>query len=113
MPKKRMPMDPDAEKAMKEGRLKGSAAVAIAKLSQEQQAAAIAKAPEGKKIRAPKKSRPAPGVSDVRKAALALVASVPENELEDGAKDNWLAVNRKLLKLVEAVNVPETEAKEE
>jgi hypothetical protein len=98
-------LSPEAEKAMKEGRLKGSAAVAIAKLSQEQQKAAISKAADGKKITAPKKVKPA-GVSDIRKAALDLVASVTEMEL-DSKENDWLAVNRKLfMKLVEAVNVP-------
>lgn len=98
-------LSPEAEQAMKDGRLKGSAAVAIAKLSQDQQKAAISKAKDGK-IAAPKKAKPVPGVSEIRKAALALVASITEAEL-DSKENNWLAVNRKLfMKLVEAVNVP-------
>jgi hypothetical protein len=99
-------LSPEAEQAMKDGRLKGSAAVAIAKLSQEQQKAAISKTAEGKKISAPKKAPKEIGVSTIRKAALDLVASVTEAEL-DSKENDWVAVSRKLfLKLVEAVNVP-------
>jgi hypothetical protein len=101
-------LSPEAEQAMKDGRLKGSAAVSIAKLSQDQQKAAISKAKGNGKIAAPKKAHKAKdnGLVTIRSAALALVASLTEAEL-DSKENNWLAVNRKLfMKLVEAVNVP-------
>jgi len=103
-------LSPDAEQAMKDGRLKGSAAVAIAKLSQEQQKEALAKAPEGKKITAPKKTpatvKKAAGFA-IHNAAVALVDSVPVSALSEGPKNEPIPVDRKLfLALVEAVNVP-------
>jgi ParB/RepB/Spo0J family partition protein len=48
-------LSPEAEKALLEGRLKGSAAVKIAKLSKEQQTKAVAAAGEGR-VTAPKAS---------------------------------------------------------
>jgi hypothetical protein len=108
-------LSPEAEQAMKDGRLKGSAAVAIAKLSQEQQKAAISKAKDGK-VAAPKKEKAyVPKAGECRNSKhvelyrrlTELVASVDEAELDASDKENWLAVNRKLfMKLVEAVNVP-------
>ena len=90
---------------MKDGRLKGSAAVAIAKLSQDQQKAALAKAPKDKKISAPKSN----GFkrASVETAAKRLVKSITTEEIE-ATGNNWIAVERKLfVALAKAVNYDE------
>jgi ParB-like chromosome segregation protein Spo0J len=100
-------LSPAAEKAMKDGRLKGSAAVAIAKLSQDQQKEVMAKAPAIGKISAPKKApvttkATPPGFLKLLKAVFSDVA-IDELEADD---NQFVEVNRKaLLELHKAVFV--------
>lgn len=93
-------LTPEAEQAMKDGRLKGSAAVAIAKLSQDQQKAQLAKAPQGKKISAPKKASK-PSISML---ATSLFHGADMDKASTSTAKFWEVDRVRLLKLWDALH---------
>jgi ParB-like chromosome segregation protein Spo0J len=92
-------LSPEAEQAMKDGRLKGSAAVAIAKLSQDQQKAAISKAPANGKISAPKKSKP-----NISMLATSIFHGADIEKAKDSDAKFWEVDRIRLLKLWDALH---------
>lgn len=93
-------LTPEAEQAMKDGRLKGSAAVAIAKLSQDQQKAQLAKAPEGKAISAPKKK----SKLNLAMLATSLFHGADMDKAKDSTAKFWEVDRVRLLKLWDALH---------
>lgn len=96
---------PEAEQAVRSGRVKENAAAAIAKLSQDQQREVLAKKPEGEISRkdlptaAPKAKAPKPTPRDPEliRRVTAVLEDIVGGVLEDEEQGQYIEVDRKLM----------------